>query len=104
MLHRFKRTLDRILPVLLAALLAAVLLACGTIEGVKNIGVIREDVKAELGVESGVHVANTNGAMTVTVSLASTPTGDPAVVKKKVEAIVKKRVPKVDHIVIQMQL
>jgi len=72
---------------LTGAALATSLSGCDML---KEASAIRDDIKNELGVDANVGVNVNNGDKTVNVTLSSTPKGEAAEIKQKVEAIVKK--------------
>lgn len=71
-------------------------------EGLENAMGVRDDIKAEYGVEASVNFSTVNGKTTVKVELNEAPDGDAKEIKAKIKKMVEKRFPDVDEVVVRM--
>lgn len=71
-------------------------------DGIESAMKAREQIKSDLGVDCHISYNINNGKRVVKVELASTPKGDAAETKAKVEAIVRAKFKRVDEVDIKL--
>lgn len=72
--------------------------------GVGNMLAIGNDIHSELKVSAHIEISDKQGASVVTVKVAKLPEGDIQDFQRRVEAIVRRHLPKVSRVDVQAQL